>query len=367
MEEKKIIELNGFLKAMDLPFRSELIEALIREDLAAGRGENADDITMRLYGLSGIVPPGEDAPLLFEQLVFELFREIKAGFDPQRDGRTGALRESLLTLMDRWMQLSDFLQEEEQDSLDGKAEIQGKLDELLKFVHSLLSRVNHPDDESDDSVEELSFLCSRSEETLVGIMEQLDHLLHPPAAPSQEGPEGRILTLKVSLAGLPRPVWRRIRVSGQLNLAQFHRVLQKAMGWWELYPYQFEQAGRKWSAAADEEHKVEDSESCLLQALLEEEDDLLHYHYDLPEGWHHKILVEDTGVSTEEGFLLECLAGEGACPPEDCGGAEGYAGLLFSLRPDAGDAEKEDYAWASDFVPGAFSLEDTNKALRELL
>jgi hypothetical protein len=265
------------------------------------------------------------------------------------------------------MQLSDFLQEEEQGSLDGREGIQGRLDELLTFVHSLLSRVNHPSDETEDSAEELRFLCARSEETLVGIMEHLDHLLHPPAAPSQEGPEGQILTLKVNLAGLPRPVWRRIRVSGQLNLAQFHRVLQKAMGWWELYPYQFEQAGRFWGRTADEEKKIGDGEACLLQTLLEEEDDLLHYYYDLPEGWHHKILVEDVRTATESSFLLECLAGEGACPPEDCGGAEGYAGLLSSLRPDASDSEKEDFAWAADFVPDAFSLEETNKALRELL
>ena len=367
MDEMKISELNGFLGAMDLPFKSELIEALIREDLAAGRGENSDDITMRIYGLSGIVPPGEDAPLLFEQLVFDMFKEIKAGFDPATDARTGALRDSLLTLMDRWMQLSDFLMEEDQESLDGKDEVQRRLDELLNFVHSLLSRVNHPSEESDDSIEELRFLCSRSEETLVGIMEQLDNLLHPPAAPSQEGPEGQILTLKLSLAELPRPIWRRIRVSGQLNLAQFHRVLQKAMGWWELYPYQFEQAGHKWGRAADVEEKIEDGEGCLLQTLLEEEDDLLHYYYDLPDGWHHKILVENVQTVSDKSLFLECLAGEGACPPEDCGGVEGYAGLLASLRPDASEGEREDFAWAADFVPDAFSLEETNKALRELL
>ena len=367
MEEKKRTELNGFLEAMELPFRSELIESLIREDLAAGRGENSDDITMRIYGLSGIVPPGEDAPLLFEQLVFDLFKEIKQNFDPGTDSRTGAMRDSLLTLMDRWMQLSDFLQEEEQLNLNGRDGIQGQLDELLTFVHSLLVRVNDPSGESDDSVEELRFLCSRSEETLVGIMEQLDNLLHPPAEVTQEGPEGQVLTLKVSLAGLPRPVWRRIRVSGQLNLAQFHRVLQKAMGWWELYPYQFEQAGHRWGRAVNEEQKVEDDEGCLLQTLLEEEDDLLHYYYDIPDSWHHKILVEDTGISSESGFLLECLAGEGACPPEDCGGVSGYAGLLSSLRPDASETEKEDYAWAADFNPDAFSLEEINKAMRELL
>lgn len=370
MEEKKLNQLNEYLKSMDLPFQYPLVEALIREDLAKGQGD-ADEIAERLYKLADSVPPGEDASLLFEQIIFDLFKEQKAGFDKDDDELVAPMRERLMNLLDRWTLLTDFLHEEDQVGMKSREEIVREMNELLNFSQGLLNRANHPADEDGESLGEMDFLTQQSEDVLIRIMEKIDEILNPPRI--QDHPDGKesILTLKVSLNDLPRPVWRRIKVSGQINLAQFHFVLQKTMGWWDLYSHQFEQAGRLWGKM-DDTKGIEPEEDCLLQSLLEEEDDLLHYYYDIPEGWHHKIFVEsveelDTPCSENRGFILECLDGGGACPPEDCGGPEGFRMLLASLKEDASTDLKEDFAWVGPFEPDAFSVLEINKELKTLL
>jgi len=371
MEENKLNQLNEYLKSMDLQFQYPLVEALIRVELAAGQGR-ADEITERLYKLADSVPPGEEASLIFEQLIFDLFKEQKAGFDKDDDELVAAMRERLINLLDRWTLLTDFLHEDDKVDMRGREEIVREMDELLNFTMGLLNRVNHPADEDGESLGELDFLTQQSEDVLIRIMEKIDEIINPPQL--QEHPDGKefILTLKVSLGELPRPVWRRIKVSGQINLAQFHFVLQKTMGWWDLYGHQFEQAGRFWGKIDEDKKEIEEEEGCLLQTLLEEEDDLLHYYYDIPEGWHHKIYVESAEENKnsdpdKRGFVLECLDGAGACPPEDCGGPEGFRMLLASLKEDASADLKEDFAWVGPFEPDAFSLQDINKELKTLL
>ncbi|MDA3956102.1 plasmid pRiA4b ORF-3 family protein [Oceanispirochaeta sp.] len=367
MDDEKLDQLNGYLKAMDLPFAHPLVEALIREDLA-GRGEGYADLTTRIYTLAGSVPPGENAPLLFEQLIFDLFKLQKAQFDRDDDEIVAPLRLRLLTLFDRWMQLNDFLQEKEQNEQKGILEVLREMDELLQFVQNLLNRVNHPSEENPESLGELDFLIQQSEEVLIRIMERIDEILHPPVSHEHVRSDS-ILTLKITLSDLPGTVWRRIRVSGQMTLAQFHAVLQKSMGWWDLYNHRFEQAGQFWGHPGSEDQPVLPEEECLLLSLLEEEDDLLHYYYDLAESWYHKIIVEKVESPEKEqtGYVLECLAGEGACPPEDCGGPEGFRMLLASLNPSASQDLKEDFSWVGDFDPTQFSVMTVNKELKELL
>lgn len=53
----------------------------------------------------------------------------------------------------------------------------------------------------------------------------------------------KVYQLKLSLGGAGSAVWRRITISANVTLRQAHGVIQKAMGWNELYRYVFEQDG----------------------------------------------------------------------------------------------------------------------------
>ena len=53
------------------------------------------------------------------------------------------------------------------------------------------------------------------------------------------------------------------------------------------------------------------------------------------------ILVEKFFPPTPGSIYPICLAGERACPPEDCGGTEGYRNLLKILKnPDNEEYEE---------------------------
>ena len=66
------------------------------------------------------------------------------------------------------------------------------------------------------------------------------------------------------------------------------------------------------------------------------------YIYDFGDHWAHRIIVEPATRSRVPGNSPLCLAGEGACPPEDVGGPPGYAQFLEALS-DAAHSDHKTY------------------------
>jgi len=65
-------------------------------------------------------------------------------------------------------------------------------------------------------------------------------------------------------------------------------------------------------------------------------------------------------LSDKSPFKRRLLAGERACPPEDCGGAPGYQRMVHYV--ETGDDIYDDDAvelgaWLGDWKPDAFDLE----------
>ena len=57
----------------------------------------------------------------------------------------------------------------------------------------------------------------------------------------------------------------------------------------------------------------------------------LLYEYDFGDGWQHELLLEEV-LFGEESFQQICVAGKRCCPPEDCGGPQGFAEALKRSR-----------------------------------
>ena len=93
------------------------------------------------------------------------------------------------------------------------------------------------------------------------------------------------------------------------------------------------------------------------------------YEYDFGDNWRHLIQV-DCIVENPPSYPGHpvCLEGEFACPPDDCGGIEGY---YHQFLPAFLDAEHEEgfstMVWAGENSdPEVFDRDAANQRLREL-
>jgi hypothetical protein len=87
------------------------------------------------------------------------------------------------------------------------------------------------------------------------------------------------------------------------------------------------------------------------------------YVYDLGDSWRHRVDIEDVRDDVDGGGWARCLGGARSCPPEDCGGVEGYARLLDLLfdphHPEFGEVRR----WVGRFEPDRFDIREVNAAL----
>ena len=85
------------------------------------------------------------------------------------------------------------------------------------------------------------------------------------------------------------------------------------------------------------------------------------YLYDYGDGWEHSVKLE--GYIYREKALQYplCIAGERACPVEDCGGIGGYYHLLEVLNSRSDPEHKEMKLWAGkDYDPDHFIPDDVS-------
>lgn len=115
-------------------------------------------------------------------------------------------------------------------------------------------------------------------------------------------------------------VWRRVLVPSTLTLRELHGVIQVAMGWDGIHLYQF-------CLRAAEYGSVElsaTSPDVTLAALRLRRNARFSYEYDLNIPWRHELRIEDWLNPAGGKAYPTCVAGDGACPPEDCGGPDAF-------------------------------------------
>lgn len=177
-----------------------------------------------------------------------------------------------------------------------------------------------------------------------------------------------ILQLKIGLVGVSEPpVWRRVLVPADIRLDRFHQVIQATMGWEDYHMHVFTHGSTEYGLPDLELGHRNEAET-MLNHLLKRARDRIRYTYDFGDGWEHDILVEDVRAPKPDALHPICLAGKGACPPEDCGGVWGYADLREALADPSHDDHEEMLEWlgldsSSEFDPASFDVGEANEAL----
>lgn len=191
--------------------------------------------------------------------------------------------------------------------------------------------------------------------------------------------EASVYQLRITLLDVEPEIWRQIQVE-DCTLDKLHAHVQTAMGWMNSHLHQFWVDGERFGDPAllsddmaDADDDLFDSTKMMLSEVLakKRKEFSFGYEYDFGDSWEHEITFEGS-VPREEGAKYpRCIAGERACPPEDCGGAPGFGNFLEAMadrkHPDHRDL-KDWYGGrkfnAEKFDPAA-ATKEMNKGLFE--
>ncbi|TWU00384.1 Plasmid pRiA4b ORF-3-like protein [Botrimarina colliarenosi] len=232
---------------------------------------------------------------------------------------------------------------------------------IIPFVHHL------EDGEADNRlpIPVPVHLVNAAIEGIDGVGEELSEFVRATLEPQV------VYKIKVTLDDVKPLVWRRLRVP-DMTLEDLHHVLQAVFGWFDCHLHEFN-VGKQRIVAEDAAEFEEFSDDVRLESdvtlaeLVESGAKTLSYVYDFGDDWRHTIKIEKTLELDLDEMPLFCLAGSGACPPEDCGGPWGYADLLEGLGNPKHERHEELREWLPEgFDPNHFSLEETNEDLYDL-
>ncbi|WP_198659290.1 plasmid pRiA4b ORF-3 family protein [Nocardiopsis sp. FIRDI 009] len=184
----------------------------------------------------------------------------------------------------------------------------------------------------------------------------------------------RVHRLTIVLDGTNPPVWRRVDVPSVTRLGGLHAIIQAVLGWNDEHLHTFEFGGRRYSDRGDDHPGFgppdRDERGVRVGDVLRRPGSRGTYTYDLGDEWRHTVTVEDIDDAPPDAVYPRFLNGHGGCPPEDCGGAEGYEHLRH-LRdhPDEiqdgphGEAE-EQRAWVGLLAPDDLDVGEIRDGLR---
>ncbi|GFS59009.1 uncharacterized protein y4hQ [Nephila pilipes] len=178
--------------------------------------------------------------------------------------------------------------------------------------------------------------------------------------------DSRIFQFKISLKCIKPKIWRRIQVPSSYNFLQLHYAIQDSMGWksrftdYHLHVFRrrFGPFGRSgcieigkpidtssnfmgfWDRVEivpEEVAKIDEYFGCVKTKYV--------YLYDFGDDWEHEIVLEKVLPAVEGYTYPKCISGKRACPPEDCGGYDGYDDHLKIVRNSKHPEHKKHLEW----------------------
>jgi hypothetical protein len=171
---------------------------------------------------------------------------------------------------------------------------------------------------------------------------------------------GGTLVLRVELVLMPSPVWRRVRISDEATFWDLHVAIQDVVGWSHRHRHVFAvdhpDTGQRLRLGLPENGgfhgrgRIAPGWEVRVRDIARPDHPPFLYTYHLGEQWQHEVSLEGAEPETAGHEAPACLGGEGACPPEGCGGPDRYAELLASGAVVAGGFAPDEVAFCD---PGA--------------
>jgi len=177
--------------------------------------------------------------------------------------------------------------------------------------------------------------------------------------------------LKVLLLDVKSQVWRRVHVAPNIYLNELHLVLQAALGWTNSHLHSFKFGEHEYSLSYEPgdltDLKMIDERGVALSSLIGEPGETFGYSYDFGDDWQHIVTFEHKGDREPRVAYPRCIDGQGACPPEDCGGTHGFSKLKRILKKPTHKEYKVYMEWIGyPYDPEHADFSNFQKDLRKL-
>jgi hypothetical protein len=184
----------------------------------------------------------------------------------------------------------------------------------------------------------------------------------------------KYLEFEVSLDGIEPRLWRRFLLPQTGTFIHLHAAIQCACGWDDSHLFEFSsgQGRRTVSIAgipAEEtwEEPTPDARKVRLSSFFTRANKKCTYTYDFGDDWEHTVQLKRI-IESDEQFKRRLVGGEGAFPPEDCGGIWGYVRCLVATGALSNDEAKisEDQLedtrdWLGDWQPDPFDFDEIKR------
>ncbi len=175
-----------------------------------------------------------------------------------------------------------------------------------------------------------------------------------------------VYRLKITLADVRPPVWRRVDVLGRTTLPRLHQIIQAAMGWNDAHLHVF-RAGQLQYGVPDPELPFVNERRVRLDDVVSTAKESFSYVYDFGDHWLHTVLVESISPAEAGTQYPRFIGGRGACPPEDVGGPPGFESFVNIISDPSHPQHAAMSRWVGGrFDPAALDVGEIRLALRRI-
>lgn len=152
-----------------------------------------------------------------------------------------------------------------------------------------------------------------------------------------------VFQLKITLNHSKPSIWRRVLVPADYTFFDLHCAIQSAMGWTDSHLHAFYIEGQKEKERIMIKFPDREGDDFYGSKPFDERTERIAdyfgkkikqcvYCYDFGDNWDHAVLFEKKLLPDLTTVYPKCLAGKGACPPENCGGVWGYDDLKKNIK-----------------------------------
>ena len=176
----------------------------------------------------------------------------------------------------------------------------------------------------------------------------------------------RYFEFDVALQEIQPRLWRRFLIRTTSTFAQLHKAIQQSYGWSDSHLWEFRLPtihGKPIAGLPTDEdfgRPTPDAREVKLSSYFTGKNvtEWCEYLYDFGDSWCHDVKLIRV-VSDKESFKQRLLAGDRACPPEDCGGVSGFERMVHFVQTGEDILEDDPEGlrtWLSGWRPDAFDL-----------